>query len=144
MLQDIGKEGGHLYAKKHPYKIQYHVCNICCVSETTPFVWPAEEKKNGWVCNDGETNQTWEKSDCIYKKSSDILTETEDSLHFTIYVPYGQQQKKKKSSLCVHWLVSLVQAVTTVSHSMFLFPYLVLSPHRSVLYVRSKARSAPG
>jgi len=35
------------------------------------------------------------------KKGSDILTETKDSLHFTIYVPYVQQKKTKKV-LCVH------------------------------------------
>lgn len=78
-----------------------------------------EKKTNSWVCNDGETIHSWEKICRHLQTSSDILTETKD-LHFTIYVPYVQQ---KKRDLCVHWLVSLAQAVTTVSHSMFLFPY---------------------
>lgn len=42
-LPDIGK-GADTCMQKHPYKIQYHVCNIYCVSETTPFIWPAEKR----------------------------------------------------------------------------------------------------
>lgn len=38
-------------------------------------------------------------------KSSDIMAEKKDSLHFTVNVPYGQQQH----NLCDYWLVYLAQ-----------------------------------
>jgi len=142
ILQDIGKRGRTLVCKNT--LIEYSItCAIFIVSVRPRLLFDLL-KKNGWVCNDGETNQSWEKSVCIYKKSSDILSETKDSLHFTIYDPYVQQQKKKrKFFVFIDWYLWHKQSplsATQCSCSLI----LVLSPHRSVLYVRSKARSAPG
>jgi len=40
-ILDIEKKADTCMQKKnHPYKIQYCLCSIICVSETTPFVWP--------------------------------------------------------------------------------------------------------
>lgn len=116
MFQDIGK-GVDTCMQKHPYKIQYHVCNIYCVSETTPFIWPAEKRfefamvvKQSFL---GEFCSQLQKSSDIWQKGTPPFTSR--LMSHTV--------NDKKKVLCVHWLVSLAQAATTVSHSMFLFPH---------------------
>lgn len=92
------------------------MCNIYCVSETTPFIWSAS--KTVWISNNGETKRILSP----FTKELTYSAEKNDSLHFMIEVPYGQQKIAPR----VHWLVSSAQTVTTVSHSMYLSPYLVL------------------
>lgn len=111
--------------QKHPYKNTDHVCNIYCVSETTPFIWPAE-KRFEFMMTPKQIIFGRYLSEHIQELK--YLAESEQPpLHFTVNVLYG---KEKKIKFFVHWLVSLAQAVTTVSHSMFLIPHFGTPPHR--------------
>lgn len=95
------------------------MCNIYCVSETTPFIWPAAKRFDLLVM---VKNLFWENFVPIFKRALIIgWIEWLPSLHGSC--PIWSRKKKKETVLCVHLLVSSAQAVTTVSHSMLLFSY---------------------
>lgn len=123
MFQDIGK-GVDTCMQKHPYKIQYHVCNIYCVSETTPFIWPAEKRfefamvvKQSFL---GEFCSQLQKSSDIWQKGTPP---------FTSWLMSHTVNDKKKSSLC-----SLTGIFGTSSHHCqplnVLVPSFWYFPHR--------------
>ena len=125
-LPDIGK-GADTCMQKHPYKIQYHVCNIYCVSETTPFIWPAEKRFEFAMM----VKQIILGELCPHlQESSDIWLKRTTPFTSRLMSHAVNRKRKKKKVLCVHWLVSSAQAVTTVSHSMFLFLHFGTSLHR--------------
>lgn len=119
-----------------------YLCNIYCVGETTPFVWPAKQKRFKFATAVEPTFLFWGLEFCQHlqqflgKKISGKI----DSLHVTVRVSIWSVGKQISLYSLV---VSMAQAVTNVSHSVFLFPHLVLSS-LSVLCVSPPARSAPG
>lgn len=111
--------------QNHPYKIQI-TCAIFIVSVRPRLLFdPLKNSLNLWW----HQNKSFLGDICpnIFKSSNIWLKA--NNLPLTSRLMSYMVQKKKKV-LCVHWLVSLAQAVTTVSHSMFLFPHFGTPPHR--------------
>lgn len=95
--------------QKHPYKI--HVQYLLCQWDHAFYLTCC---KTVWISDDGETNLFLGEFCPHLQKRAPIFGWKEGT-------PFNE--KKKENVLCVHWLVSSAQAVTTVGHSMFLFPH---------------------
>lgn len=86
--------------QKHPYKIQYHVCNIYCISETTPFIWLAVKRFEFAMMV--KQNHFFGRILCAFTKRAQIFG-------WKVCFPShrGQcpiqstREKKKRSSLCL-------------------------------------------
>lgn len=120
-----------------------YLCNIYCVGETTPFVWPAKQKRFKFATVVEPTFLFWGVEFCQHlQQFLGKKNRWKDQLPSRYGSCFYMVSGKKKISL-YSLVVSMAQAVTNVSHSVFLFPHLVLSS-LSVLCVSPPARSAPG